>query len=246
MSGQASRSQVRKHHRVSWPARLCLLSAVSALAAGVLWSGPLPTAGARVYATFALGSVPSSVQTGQLVTFTGTVSPGLAGERVVLQRLARSHFRHIGGGFRTGPGGSFSITHIFGVPSRNSSTLLRICLRRNALDFRNCSAPFALTIVRSSPPNLTARERHLRRLKERRQHKEAVRKLKEEARLKRIQAREERRSKRIQAREERRQHKEQARKLREEARLKRIQAREEERKRRQEEAHKRREEKHHS
>jgi hypothetical protein len=170
---------------------------------------------------------------------------------VLLQRLTRNHFRHIGGGFPTSPDGSFSITHVFGVPSRSSSTLLRICLRRNALDFRSCSAPFAVTIVRSTP-GLTARELHRlrvqqarKRRQQRRQHKEELRKLREEARLKRIQAREERRSKRIQAREERRQRKEAARKLREEERLKRIQAREEERKRDQEEARKRREEKHH-
>ena len=249
MSGQALRSQ-REHRRVSWRAQVCLLGA---LLAGVLWPG-VPAAGARVNATLALGSVPSSVQTGQLATFTGTISPALEGERVVLQRLARNHWRHIGGGFRTGPGGSFSITHIFGVPSRGGPTLLRICLRRNALDFRSCSAPFAVTIVASSPPNLTARERHrlrveaarkrrqerrlerLHRLQEKRQHKEEVRKRKAEARLKRIQAREERRSKRIQQREERRQRKEAARKLREEERLKRILAREEERKRKQEEA----------
>lgn len=259
---------VRRKRRgaVRWRARLCLLSTTGVLFAGALCCSLAPTASARVYATLVLGAVPSSVQTGQPVTFTGTVSPVRPGRRVVLQRLARGRWRHIGGGFPAGAGagGSFAITHVFLVPSRGGSTLLRICVRRSSLNFRSCSAPFAVTIVRATPPNSTARERHrlrvqqarkrrqerrierLRRLRENRERKEEARKHREEERLGRIHAAEERRHKRAQQLQENRERKEEAREHREEERLKRIHAREEQRKHRQEETRKRREEKHHA
>jgi flagellar biosynthesis GTPase FlhF len=238
------------------------MSTTSVVIAGALCSSLAATASARVYATLVLGAVPSSIQTGQLVTFTGTVSPSPVrpGRRVVLQRLVRGRWRHIGGGFPAPGGGAFAITHVFLVPSRGGSTLLRICVRRSSVNFRSCSAPFAVRIVRSTPPNLTARERHrllvqqarerrqerrlerLRRLRENRERKQTAHKHREEERLNRIHAAEERRHKRAQQLQENHKRKEAARKHKAEERLKLIQAREERRKHRQEEARKRREE----
>jgi hypothetical protein len=167
----------------------------------------------RVLAALTVNPVPGSILTGQATTFTGTISPAHADERVALQRLEGGHWVHLEHTVATVANGSFSITHTFGEPSRGQPAMLRICFPGDALNVRDCTAPFAVTIQRPVRPGLI---RHQGKLRHKREIKQLARQRRQEARQKRIQDREERKHKRE---EERRQ--------RQESRQKRLLARQE-------------------
>lgn len=185
----------------------------------------------------ALSVRPGSIRTGQPVTFTGVVSPAYAGGRVRLQRLVLNRWRLIEVDREIGPGGQFSIAHVFGVPSYRGPTWLRICLHANAPLVHTCSAAFQVRIKRAAPRHrhyLRTREAaRVRHAKHRRQLEEARlrhRRALKEARRRRHEERRQRAAREREARRSRRQ--EEARRRREE-RQQRTHARAEERKQRQ-------------
>ncbi len=161
-----------------------------------------------------VSSPPQVIDTSAPITFTGTISPAEIGAHVVLQRLSRGgHWHRIAAGYDAGPGGAYSITHVFRVPSRGVPTELRVVLPRRVFGVRVRSEPFAVTITRLRHP---VRHRHSHREERRRrriQRREEQRHHREEQRHHRQQIREERRKHRQQVREEKRRRKEERRKL---------------------------------
>ncbi len=154
----------------------------------------------RVLAALTVNPAPGSILTGQATTFTGTISPAHADERVALQRLEGGHWVPLEHTVATVTNGGFSITHTFGEASRRLPAMLRICFPGDALNVRNCTAPCAVIIQRPVRPG---RVRHQGKLRHKREVKQLARQRRQEARQKRIQEREERKHKREEERRQR-------------------------------------------
>lgn len=109
----------------------------------------------RVQAIVSLQASSTTASTGDRVTFTGTVTPGRAGERVVLQRQVGSgdDWRRIGGTFtRTDGAGHFSITERFRVPDTYT---VRARFLGDARDAAAPSDSVDVTIQQRQNPKLT-------------------------------------------------------------------------------------------
>jgi hypothetical protein len=154
----------------------------------------------RVLAALTVDPAPGSILTGQATTFTGTISPAHTDERVALQRLEGGHWVPLEHTVATVTNGGFSITHTFGEASRRGPAMLRICFPGDALNVRNCTTPFAVTIQRPVRPE---RVRHQGKPRHKREVKQLARQHRQEARQKRIQEREERKHKREEERRQR-------------------------------------------
>jgi hypothetical protein len=116
-----------------------------------------PTVHERVFAVLTLAASASSVETGQPVTFSGSVSPRHAGERVLLERQTSQNgnsWHHIGNA-RVEENGTFSITHTFLRPSESGAATLRAVLPADARNIRSFSEPLEITIHQAENPNLT-------------------------------------------------------------------------------------------
>jgi hypothetical protein len=102
----------------------------------------------------------SVLQTGSpnVYTFAGTVTPGRAGATVLLQRQAGDK----GNGWGTiGRGsvaadGSYSISHVFAVPSsQNGDATIRVLLRNDGLNIDSPSDSLSYEIEQTQNPSLT-------------------------------------------------------------------------------------------
>ena len=102
----------------------------------------------------------SVLQTGSkyVYTFAGTVTPGRAGATVVLQRQGASHgnsWATIGKG-RVAADGSYSIPHIFVIPSsQNGDATVRVLLRNDVRNIDSPSDSLSYEIEQTQNPKLT-------------------------------------------------------------------------------------------
>ncbi len=111
----------------------------------------------KVFAVLTLAASASSVETGQPVTFSGTVSPRHAGERVILERQTGQNgtsWHRIGSG-AIEASGAFSIVHRFLRPSESGAATIRVVLPADARNIRSFSEPVELTIHQAENPALT-------------------------------------------------------------------------------------------
>jgi hypothetical protein len=110
----------------------------------------------RVFAEISLTTSTTSADTRTPVTFTGTVSPNHAGERILLQRQVGKtgdDWRRIGVS-TIGAGGAYSITHVFHRPSELGPATIRTVLAGDARNLRTPSNPVELTIQQAQNANL--------------------------------------------------------------------------------------------
>lgn len=199
-------------------ASLCRRTALAAVVLAALGAGAVgadtASARVRVAAVVSVNTPASVVQAGLPVTFTGAVSPAYVGERVVLQRLRRNgRWLSIAVGYVVGPGGDFSVTHVFVRASGGAPATLRVKVPRNALSARAFSSLFPVTILPRPHrhPGLRAQERRRRREERRHHHQQVV----EERRRHHQQVLEERRRHHQQKLEEKRRRREERRARRE-------------------------------
>lgn len=111
----------------------------------------------RVFAVVTLGASASSVETGQPVLFSGTVSPRHVGERVILERQTAVNgngWRRIGSA-RIEAGGAFSIMHRFLRPSEAGPATIRAVLPGDARNVRSFSEPIEISIHQAENASLT-------------------------------------------------------------------------------------------
>jgi hypothetical protein len=108
----------------------------------------------RVRATVTLDQPGGTLTTRTPITFTGTVSPNHAGERVVLQQevgLGGETWRTIDQG-RIGPGSAFSIVHRFAQPGDRT---LRAVFRGDRRNVRGESTPISITVEQQQVAGFT-------------------------------------------------------------------------------------------
>ena len=111
----------------------------------------------RVFAQVSLSASTTSTDTKTPVTFAGTVAPNHVGERILLQRQVGQtgdDWRRIGAG-TIGPGGAYSITHLFRRPDEVGAATIRTVFPGDARNLRTPSNPVELTIQQAQNPNLT-------------------------------------------------------------------------------------------
>jgi hypothetical protein len=111
----------------------------------------------RVFAALTLSASASTVETGQPVIFSGTVSPAHAGERVILERQVGQNgdsWRRIGDG-RIEANGSFAISHTFLRPSEAGPATIRVEFPGDVRNIRSFSEPLEITIHQAENANLT-------------------------------------------------------------------------------------------
>ncbi len=111
----------------------------------------------KVFAVLTLAASVSSVETGQSITFSGTVSPRHAGERVVLERQTGENgnvWHRIGSGVIEA-NGTFSIVHRFLRPSEAGAATIRVTLPPDARNIRSFSEALEISIVQAENPSLT-------------------------------------------------------------------------------------------
>jgi hypothetical protein len=111
----------------------------------------------RVFAELTLDAGASTVETGQPVTFAGTVSPAHTGERVVLERqVGRSgtSWRRLGVA-RIEAGGSFALVHRFLRPSDLGPATIRAMLPGDRRNIRSFSEPVEVTVQQAESASLT-------------------------------------------------------------------------------------------
>jgi hypothetical protein len=111
----------------------------------------------RVFAALTLSASASSVETGQPVLFSGTVSPRHTGERVILERQTSQNgngWHRIASGLIEANGG-FSITHRFLRPSEAGAATIRAVFTGDARNIRSFSEPVELTIHQAENASLT-------------------------------------------------------------------------------------------
>ena len=111
----------------------------------------------RVFAQLTLQASSTTTATDTPVLFTGTVAPNHVGERVLLQRQvgqAGDDWRRIGAGV-IGPGGAYSISHVFRRPGELGPATIRTVLPGDARNLRTPSNPVELTIEQAQNPDLT-------------------------------------------------------------------------------------------
>jgi hypothetical protein len=100
----------------------------------------------------------SVLETGSRYTFAGTVTPGVSGATVVLQRQAGAN----GNGWATigrgavGADGSYSIAHVFVIPSsQNGDATVRVLLRGDVRNVASPSDTLSYEIEQTQNPSLT-------------------------------------------------------------------------------------------
>jgi hypothetical protein len=107
----------------------------------------------RVAALVSLNPNVSSVVTGQPVTFTGSVTPNHAGDRIELQELnkAGTSWVNLKSGV-IGPGSNFSLIYRWRVPGSHN---VRALLPADARNIRSASNAVTLTIQQKQVPGFT-------------------------------------------------------------------------------------------
>jgi hypothetical protein len=111
----------------------------------------------RVFAQLTLMASAASTPTNTPVLFTGMVAANHAGERVLLQRQvgpAGDDWRRIGVGV-IGPGGAYSISHVFRRADELGAATIRTVFPGDARNLRTPSNPVELAIEQAQNPNLT-------------------------------------------------------------------------------------------
>jgi hypothetical protein len=111
----------------------------------------------RVFAIVTLAASASNVETGQPVSFSGTVSPRHAGERVILERqtAANGNSWHRIGAARIEENGTFSLSYRFLRPTESGAATIRAVFPGDARNIRSFSEPVEITIHQAEKPNLT-------------------------------------------------------------------------------------------
>ncbi|MHB8491175.1 MAG: hypothetical protein ACYDA6_03030 [Solirubrobacteraceae bacterium] len=116
-----------------------------------------PIARERVYAELTFSTSAPTALTGHPVTFSGTVSPRHAHERVMIERqvgTAGTAWKHVGVAV-IAPSGAFSFTHAFARPDELGPDTLRAVLPSDARNIRSYSEPIQVTVEQAQNMALT-------------------------------------------------------------------------------------------